>query len=351
MTVFRMGEFFCGPGGIMQGAKDATISTPGYGIEHAWALDYDLDTVHTYRHNHAPKNSRSVVQADVRAFDYAEFDEFGPIDGFAFGFPCNDFSLVGQRKSFSGEFGPLYTYGVKALEKWRPKWFVAENVGGITADGALNRVMEDLDGVGYRLNAHLYNFADYQVPQARRRVIIVGLRDDQDVRFRVPKPTTASAEQISARRALAGIPADAPHQERTRQHPRVVERLKYIKPGQNAWTAELPSHLRLNVPNTTLSHIYRRLDPDKPSYTVTGSGGGGTHVYHWDEPRALTNRERARIQTFPDDYRFFGGKDSIRKQIGMAVPPRGAQAIFEALLKTYAGEEYGWISASIRDDG
>ncbi|WP_206501901.1 DNA cytosine methyltransferase [Flaviflexus ciconiae] len=74
--------------------------------------------------------------------------------------------------------------------------------------------------------------------------------------------------------------------------------------------------------------------------------GGGTHVYHWDEPRALTNRERARLQTFPDSYVFHGNKESVRKQIGMAVPVRGAQIIFSAILKTFAGEDYPYVEPS-----
>lgn len=96
-----------------------------------------------------------------------------------------------------------------------------------------------------------------------------------------------------------------------------------------------------------MSQIYRRLHPDEPSYTVTGSGGGGTHGYHWKEPRALTNRERARLQTFPDDFVFHGTKESIRRQIGMAVPVKGAQIIFEALLKTLSGKSYKSVDPSI----
>ena len=75
------------------------------------------------------------------------------------------------------------------------------------------------------------------------------------------------------------------------------------------------------------------MHPDLPAYTITGSGGGGTHGYHWSENRALTNREKARLQTFPDSYEFVGGATSVRKQIGMAVPPVGAKIIFESLLK------------------
>lgn len=128
-----------------------------------------------------------------------------------------------------------------------------------------------------------------------------------------------------------------------------MERLTYINPGQNAFTADIPEHLQLNVKGAKISQIYKRLDPEKPAYTVTGSGGGGTHIYHYAEPRALTNRERARLQTFPDNYVFEGSKESVRKQIGMAVPPQGAKVIFEAILKTFAGIEYESMPASIKE--
>ncbi len=88
----------------------------------------------------------------------------------------------------------------------------------------------------------------------------------------------------------------------------------------------------MNVKGAKISQIYKRLDPNKPAYTVTGSGGGGTHIYHYAEPRALTNRERARLQTFPDTYIFEGSKESVRKQIGMAVPAKKGQKLF---LKLY----------------
>ena len=89
------------------------------------------------------------------------------------------------------------------------------------------------------------------------------------------------------------------------------------------------------------------MDPNRPAFTITGSGGGGTHGYHWEENRALTNRERARIQTFPDDFEFIGSKESVRRQIGMAVPPKLAEVIFTALLKTLHDIPYEWIKPNI----
>jgi DNA (cytosine-5)-methyltransferase 1 len=155
---------------------------------------------------------------------------------------------------------------------------------------------------------------------------------------------------VSAKTALENPPIakNVENNEKTAQTATVVERLSYIKPGENAFTATLPEHLRLNVGGAKISQIYKRLDPNKPAYTITGSGGGGTHVYHWKENRALTNRERARLQTFPDSFVFKGSKESVRKQIGMAVPYKGAKVIFEAIIKTLNDIEYESIEANIQ---
>ena len=150
-------------------------------------------------------------------------------------------------------------------------------------------------------------------------------------------------------RDRSNIPANAHNNELTKNSKQVIERLKYIKPGKSAFNSNIPKKLRLNVKGAKISQIYRRLDPNKPSYTVTGSGGGGTHVYHWKENRALTNRERARLQTFPDNFIFEGSKESVRKQIGMAVPVNGARIIFEAILKTFENISYSTIDTNLED--
>lgn len=347
--IFKMGELFCGPGGIAYGATQAKVE--GFSIAHAWANDYDADTCETYRRNICPDDPKSVIHGDVRKLDLASL---GPIDALAFGFPCNDFSVVGEQKGMEGVYGPLYSYGVKVLKLYQPKWFLAENVGGLrnANDGnAFSQILSDLKAAGYTITPHLYKFEEYGVPQARHRIIIVGIRNDIDVTYRVPSPAPYADVDNTCRTAIEvpPIPSDAPNNEHTKQSPIVIERLKHIKPGQNAFTADLPKELQLNVTGAKISQIYKRLDPSKPAYTVTGSGGGGTHIYHWEEPRALTNRERARLQTFPDSYRFIGGRESVRKQIGMAVPCAGAKIIFEAILKTFAGIPYDYIEPNINE--
>ena len=213
------------------------------------------------------------------------------------------------------------------------------------------KILSELRAAGYTITPHLYKFEEYGIPQARHRIIIVGIRNDIDVVYRVPstKPYKGVDNTCKTAIEVPPIPADAFNNEPTKQSKTVIERLGYIKPGENAFTADIPEELRLNIKGARISQIYKRLDPDKPSYTVTGSGGGGTHIYHWKEPRALTNRERARLQTFPDTYEFKGSKEGVRKQIGMAVPCKGAQIIFEAILKSFAGIKYPNVESNINE--
>jgi len=348
---FRLGELFCGPGGIARGAAHADIGNPEFTIVHQWSNDFDESTCETYRHNICPNEPNTVYCGDVRTLDMGQL---APIDALAFGFPCNDYSVVGEQRGMDGEYGPLYSYGVRALRRFRPQWFVAENVGGLRSanDGtAFTRILTELRDAGYAITPHLYKFEEYGIPQARHRIIIVGIRDDLDIQYRVPSTEPYANIDNSCRTAIEvpPIPADAFNNEPTRQSATVIQRLEHILPGQNAFTADLPEELQLNIRGARISQIYKRLDPERPSYTVTGSGGGGTHIYHWAEPRALTNRERARLQTFPDDYEFMGSKEKVRKQIGMAVPCRGAQIIFEAILRSFAGVDYPFIEPNINE--
>ena len=340
-----LGEMYSGPGGLGLGATNSSIHVGRirHNFEPVWATDFDPDTCQTYARNVASKHEgMQVICRDIRELEISQLPK---VDGLLFGFPCNDFSVVGESKGLKGEYGPLYRYGVKYLDHAEPKFFLAENVSGLSSANsgkAFETILRELSGAGkygYELAVHLYKFEDYGVPQTRHRIIVLGIRGDLDVRFQIPRPM---GERVSAQKAIESPPIldEASNNERTVQSRQVVARLKHIRPGENAWTAKLPKALQLNVRGAKLSHIYKRLDPTKPSYTVTGSGGGGTHVYHWEENRALTNRERARLQTFPDDFTFLGSKESVRKQIGMAVPPKAAEIILTAVLKTFACVAY-----------
>lgn len=351
MTELKLGELFCGPGGLSLGAMIASQRTgkkTGFRIKPVWAVDRDLSACKTYRRNIHPKyevdaafDSGPVLNTDVNAPGLLQkLARTSAIDILSFGFPCNDYSIVGEKKGLNGSFGPLYKAGVKALNHFNPRVFIAENVSGLRSANsgrAWREIMHDLQNAGkhgYELTPHKYEFEYYGVPQRRHRWVIVGVRKgapgNAPWRFLPPAPDSRVTNVSDCFKKP--IPDGMNAHTRIKQHPRVVERLQYILPGQNAWNADIPSRLRLNVKGATLSQIYRRLKYEEPAYTVTGSGGGGTHVYHWKDDRALTNRERARLQSFPDTFEFEGTSEEIRRQVGMAVPPEGAARIFEAIL-------------------
>ena len=269
-TTFKLGELFCGPGGIACGALRAKSDDGTFTIEHAWANDYDADTCETYKKNICPDAPQTVYCGDVRELN---IEALGSIDAFCYGFPCNSFSNVGKHQGFENEkFGQLYWYGIEVLKTYQPKWFVAENVSGIRSAGSgdFEIILNDMREAGYKLNVNLYKSEQYGIPQTRHRVIIVGIRNDIDVEYRVPDPAVYANVDISSRTALADIPHTAPNNEARRLSKDVIRRLSYIRPGENIWQAEerlgdeFPEDLKIKT-KTKISQIYRKLDPDKPA--------------------------------------------------------------------------------------
>jgi DNA (cytosine-5)-methyltransferase 1 len=155
-TTFDFAELFCGPGGLSLGAKTAKyIDDNGveYKVNPVWANDIDPSTCRTYARNIHNGDTSGVYCGKVEELDFKTMPSY---DALAFGFPCNDFSLVGEQKGFDGKYGPLYTYGVKAIEAHNPKFFIAENVGGLSSANngmAFKQVLHDLEraGKGYEL--------------------------------------------------------------------------------------------------------------------------------------------------------------------------------------------------------
>ena len=386
---FKLGELFCGPGGM---AIASTLVAPviahdgeEFSLSHSWGVDYSHCAIETFKANLGEENG---IEMDASKFVAEGLTPQRRINAFAFGFPCNSFSSVGESEGLNNsKFGTLYKAGVKVLEAYDPIWFIAENVSGISkidAGKQFHTILQDLAnaGKGYNVVAHLYRFEEYGVPQARHRYVIVGIQQEfarqHGLEFRPPKPTHGPGRlpYVTVREALANVTnKTAWGGGIVRQSANVVRRLMFTPPGENAWKLDevvqlsdddLVAYLRrlpwyerdiaplgtvemirkeiekarLHCTKARMSHIYRRLDADKPSYTITGSGGGGTHVYHWEAFRALTNEERAALQTFPSNFKFVGTPEQVRKQIGMAVPTKGAKVIFEAILKTFAKVTY-----------
>lgn len=391
-TTYRLGELFCGPGGM---AVASTLVSPVesaahevFSLSHAWGVDFAPYAIDTFKANLGEDKG---ICKDAWEFVKSDLTPEKKINALAFGFPCNSFSQVGERKGIHDKkFGKLYKTGIKVLEAYAPDWFIAENVSGINGRDSgkqFKKILQELAdaGMGYNVVAHLYKFEEYGVPQARHRYVIVGIRKDiakkRHLEFKPPAPTHGKGllPFVTAKEALQSVTNCSEWGSRlTRQSEKVVWRLRFTPPGENAWkldelvdqekypddkllaylkripwfesdiaplgsVADMRAKIeecRLHCAKARMSHIYRRLEADKPAYTLTGSGGGGTHIYHWCEHRALTNEERAALQTFPKDFVFKGSPEQIRKQIGMAVPTLGAKQIFEAILKTFAKVPY-----------
>ncbi len=179
--IFRLAELFCGPGGIGLGAHLADVK--GIKIDHLWATDYDKDTCETYKLNVKPK---AIICEDIRKLDFSNIHKkYGDIDCLSFGFPCNDFSTVGEQKGIHGNFGALYQYCINALKEFMPNFFVAENVSGIrnANDGfAFTKILNEFKDCGYNIYPNLYCFEDYGIPQKRHRVIIIGIKKKYTIR-------------------------------------------------------------------------------------------------------------------------------------------------------------------------
>lgn len=317
----RIVSLFSGCGGMDLGFKQA-----GYNL--IWANDIDKSACDTYAKN----LGAHIVHGDITKLNLEIIPNCEVMIG---GFPCQDFSMIWKRGGLETDRGNLYKYFVEAVRIKKPKIFVGENVKGLLTANigqAVRTITEDFAGLGYKVNVDLYNFADYGVPQIRQRVFIVGVREDLSWDFNKPEPTHDKDNYVSSGIALARV-KDAKFNN---EHQNIAEKTKkllaLIPEGGNF--SDIPKDHPLYVKGM-ISHVYRRLNRNKPSTTIIAGGGGGTWGYHFDEPRPLTNRERARLFCYPDDFVFSGSISEVRKQIGNSVPPLAAKQLGETLKEAF----------------
>lgn len=323
---------FTGCGGLDLGFQSE-------GFETVWANDFNELACDTYRVNLGDH----IIAGDITKIDPFTDESIPDADLVTGGFPCQDFSMIWKRPGLDGTRGTLYKNFRDFIAAKQPKAFVAENVKGLlTANKklAIKTIIEDLEAVapGYIVKPRLYNFADYGVPQFRERVLIVGIRIDTGFDFRHPKPTHGPKGELpylTTGEALKGVENVALNNEHMRQLPRTRKIIDLIPEGGNF--TDIPKESPYYVKGM-ISHVYRRLNRNEPSKTIIAAGGGGTWGYHYAEPRALTNRERARLQSFPDDFEFIGSTTEVRRQIGNAVPPEGVRALAARLKQLYDGD-------------
>lgn len=324
-------SLFCGCGGL-----DVGFHKEGYQV--VWANDIDPWAIKSFnKYKPFKKVGHCSDVKDIDPYDTKQVPDGHIVIG---GFPCQDFSIIWKRPGLQGERGNLYKEFLRFVDAKKPLAFIAENVKGIlSANGgkAVEQIIRDFENIepGYIVYPKLYNFADYGVPQFRERVLFVGIRMDTGFDFHHPEPTHGPGrlnKWVSAGKALEGVEKVPYNAEHMKIASRTIEILKRIKEGGNF--TDIPKDDKYYVKGM-ISHVYRRIHRDEPAKTIIAAGGGGTWGYHFPEPRALTNRERARLQSFPDDFVFEGSFSEVRRQIGNAVPPEGVRPVAKALLKLF----------------
>ena len=329
-------SLFSGCGGL-----DLGFERQGY--QTVWANDINEWAVKTFR-----KNFGNIIsQENIENIDPYTDTTIPDCDLILGGFPCQDFSVIWKQPGLHGKRGSLYKSFLRFIDAKKPKAFVAENVKGLLSANnkqAIEQIVKDFENIapGYVVKIQLYNFAEYGVPQFRERVLIVGIRVDTGFEFFHPSPMYGPGKKypyVTAGEALRGVEKIPYNNEKMNIAPKTVEMLKLIPEGGNF--TSIPKDSPLYVKGM-ISHVYRRIKLDEPSRTIIAAGGGGTWGYHYPEPRPLTNRERARLQSFPDNFIFEGSNAEVRRQIGNAVPPKGVEAVARALMPLFE-EDYNII--------
>lgn len=345
----RVIDLFAGVGGLSLGFEKE-------GFDVVLANEYDASIAASYIANH--KNTKMIV-GDITSLDLKDtFGKLaGTVDVVIGGPPCQGFSQKGQRKTIHDERNFLFKYYVSVVELVKPKYFVMENVPNLlTAEGGYFRheIEELFNKLGYSLEYGVLNASDYGVPQNRRRAVIIGKLNGDAPKLPIPKGTKVTIwDAISDLAYLDSgegseeqeykYPAESAYEKMlrvdsstlfnhvaTKHSPLALERLALIPP--NAGREVLPEeHLTKSI----YSGTWTRMKKDEISVTITTrfdtpSSGKFTHPFL---NRAITVREAARIQSFPDDFHFVGNKGSQMKQVGNAVPPLLAAAIAEVIMK------------------
>ena len=317
---------FCGAGGLSLGLHNA-------GLQPLFAVDSDPSAGVTYRRNFPDV---PLFDGDITNVDFSSWN--GKVDVVAGGPPCQPFSIAGNQKSFNDTRDMLPQF-IRTVSEVQPKAFLMENVAGLASvrhSAYLKLTIKKLEALGYAVKSQVLDAAAFGVPQHRKRLFLVGLRNGD---FNFPCDThgvSGRKSYVTAEEALDSCPEDTPNRAIV-----TYARNPVIRPSP--WAGML------------VNGGGRPVNLAKPSQTIPASAGGNrTHIldkkgilldYHASlmaggtplsgevkGVRRLTVRESARLQTFPDNFEFFGKRSSQYRQVGNAVPPLLAMAVAQSLI-------------------
>ena len=333
----KLVSLFSGCGGMDLGFQKA-------GFDIVWANDFDADAQAVYALNIGKIDKRDILTVNE--------SEIPACDILTAGFPCQPFSNAGNRKGVHDSRGMLYKECLRIIKHLMPKVIVFENVKGLLStkyiDGRnlADVIISDLSGmsnVGYDVVYQLINASDYGVPQNRQRVLFIGVRKDLGLTFKFPEKMLSLKPQLTLEHIL-NVPEDTDNNVDWPFSPQALKMIDHIPEG-GSWK-DVPyeflaprfQRIRDDMKKYHSPNFYRRFSRNEICGTMTASAQPeNCGIIHPTENRRYTVREVARIQTFPDDFKFI--TDTVRdttamyKVIGNAVPVTLAYNMAMAIMK------------------
>lgn len=341
MVEYTFIDLFSGCGGMSLGFELA-------GFKSLLAIDSWEDALVTYKRN---RNIARTLCVDIESIDVQalkqEYFDSSSVDLIIGGPPCQGFSIAGKRV-VDDERNALYKSFVRFVDVFRPKAFVMENVPNILsmANGKIkDAIIEEFSELGYKVECKILLAADYGVPQNRRRAFFVGLLNRKSFNFpekSIDQPVTVeealsdlgedsivdgssyTIQAQSSYQKLMRIDSKGIYNHQITQHnQKTIDTIALVPDGGNY------KNLPIELQGTRKVNIaWTRLNSQRPSFTIDT---GHRHHFHYKHNRVPTVRESARLQSFPDDFIFYGSKTSQYKQVGNAVSPLMAKAIAQEL--------------------
>lgn len=329
-------DLFCGSGGVSLGLRHAGFNVLG-------AVDFDKSACETYRTNHPDV---LLLEEDIQKVSPEQFEKLieKQLDLLAICAPCQPFSSQNKIRSSHDTRKELILAAIPFVKKLKPKAIFVENVPGLKRNSVFDQFIASLKKLGYSVSEPLkLNASHLGVPQRRTRMVMIATNGiSLEVASTLPKRKPKTVRSVIGELppptiGMTGNAVDSLHFAR-RHSPLNIERLRHI-PKDGGGRDALPLHLQLechkNNTASSFSDTYGRMKWDDVAPTLTTGCTDITRgrFAHPEQNRAITLREAARLQSFPDTYQFVGGVSAISAQIGNAVPPEMMRTIGRALRK------------------
>ena len=352
MSKYNVVDLFAGVGGLSYGFS----KLDDFNILVANEIEKDISKAYSLNHPNV-----NMINCDINSLTEDKLKEAignSKIDLVVGGPPCQSYSTLGKRQM--DERANLFMQYKRVLGILKPKAFVFENVTGILSmDGGklFKKIQEEFESIGYKLKYQVLNAVDYGVPQLRERVILVGFKGENE--FEYPKATHGKnlKPYVTLKDAIGDLPkiksgesndkyAKEPdndflsfvrnNNDKLDEHvapkngEHLIKIMEALKDGQSK--DDLPESIK---PKSGYGNTYAKLWWNKPSTTITRNFAcpSSSRCIHPRDSRAMSIREGARLQSFPDDYKFYGSDGTKRLEIGNAVPPLLSIAIAKEMLK------------------